>query len=378
MYYSCGGYDNNLLLICRTSGLINLSLVANKFSSSSNRSSHTTLETFLSASRQSSESQSTPTGSPQSSGKTLFNSLPSDNTLTPSTLTGSPRSIAKSGKTVFNSLLSDNTLTPSTLTGSPRSIAKSGKTLFNSLTSDNTLTPSKRKSQCSSFSIKHFFSQVAHPDSVCTSPPSKKLKIDTRSNVIANESMTRDEDCDLIQTQSDQEVAESTDSSHSNLLIKERQSPTPILSVPGQNDAHHSSAFYSRNDSSPVKLEHSTCLYDGQSLSDATQYPESVFQDTEASCTDTRNDITDVDDWKDFEYSLDSMSPECLCVCEVCSLKVPVWEWQEHCDYHLALKLQEECQEEVGVTAESSTMNKANKKKRKSASLDLLDLFRKK
>ena len=361
--------------------MINLSLVANKFSSSSNRSSHTTIETFLSASRQSSGSQSTPTGSPQSktkSSKTVFNSLPSDNTLIPSTPTGSPQSVTKSGKAVFNSLPSDNTLTPSTLTGSSQSVTKSGKAVFNSLPSDNTLTPLKRKSQCSSLSIKHFFSQVAHPDSVSTSPPSKKLKIDSRSNIVtvANGPMTRDED--LIQTQSDQEVAESTDSSHSNLLIKERRSPPPILSVPGQSDAHHSSAFYSRNDSSPVKLEHSTCLYDGQSLPDATQYPESVFQNTEASCTDKRNDITDVDDWKDFEYSLDSISPECLCVCEVCSLKVPVWEWQEHCDYHLALKLQEECQEEVGVTAESSTMNKANKKKRKSASLDLLDLFRKK
>lgn len=42
----------------------------------------------------------------------------------------------------------------------------------------------------------------------------------------------------------------------------------------------------------------------------------------------------------DLNSSYDGLTPELLTVCEVCGRRVPVWEEQEHSDYHLAMKLQ--------------------------------------
>ncbi len=42
----------------------------------------------------------------------------------------------------------------------------------------------------------------------------------------------------------------------------------------------------------------------------------------------------------DLNSSYDGLTPELLTVCEVCGRHVPVWEEQEHSDYHLAMKLQ--------------------------------------
>ncbi len=42
----------------------------------------------------------------------------------------------------------------------------------------------------------------------------------------------------------------------------------------------------------------------------------------------------------DANSSYDGLTPELLTVCEVCGHRVPVWEEQEHSDYHLAMQLQ--------------------------------------
>lgn len=47
----------------------------------------------------------------------------------------------------------------------------------------------------------------------------------------------------------------------------------------------------------------------------------------------------------DLDY-YDNLAPELVTVCGVCGCRVAVWEEQEHADYHLALQLQQEDQEQ--------------------------------
>lgn len=311
---------------CRTSGFVSLYLTASKFSSSLTGNANATIEAlFVASSKLATGSQSALTNSNDPSPSTSTSHMRDD--------TFSPRKSSNSNVTIDYFFSREPSIVVDNYSG----------TL--SIVEDKYGSKPDQKEDDNITILE---------DICCSPPPSKRTRLESQINTDSSlaSQASRREDCVCVSAE------DSSSEEHKSLINR----------VPVEMSTCHSPLLQSVCCSSLSVND--DVLASSQSF---VQFPK--MDKGPSKPTETAGER--VDNWKIDNLSLDSIDPECLCECELCSVKVPVWVWQEHCDYHLALKLQEESQQCMPMTT-SKSAKKGKVDKKKMHCLSLLELLKKK
>ena len=108
-------------------------------------------------------------------------------------------------------------------------------------------------------------------------------------------------------------------------------STTPPAKKPRLADSHtQDNPSEASTSASPITANHVRTSKDNFN----PETPSSTLPSTDPT------DRTEADVANATDTALNTLPSELVTVCEVCGCKVPVWEGEEHNDYHLALELQ--------------------------------------